>query len=65
MRDPQRIKPFCSKLRKYWEERIPDWRFGQFMSNFLGWVVSETHKDIFFIEEDEMSELLDKYFSEE
>lgn len=64
MRDPQRIKPFCSKLRKYWEEKATDWRFGQFMSNFLGWVVSTTNKDIFFIEDNEMSELLDKFFAE-
>jgi hypothetical protein len=64
MRDKKRIEPFCAKLQKYWEERIPDWRFGQFMSNFLGWVVSQTKRDIFFIEEEEMDELLDRFFAE-
>ena len=64
MRDKKRIKPFCMKLQKYWEENIPDWRFGQFMSNFLGYVVQQTKRDIFFIEEDEMTELLDKFFAE-
>lgn len=64
MRDVERIKPFCEKLRGYWKEKIPDWRFGQFMSNFLGWVMNETQRDIFFIEDDEMSEYLDRFFTE-
>ena len=62
MRDPQRIDPFIQKLGDYWKNRIPDWRFGQFMSNFLGYVMTETGKDIFYIEEKEMEELLDKFF---
>ena len=62
MRDPQRIDPFVRKLAAYWKANIPDWRFGQFMSNFLGFVVAETHQDIFFIEDKEMEELLDKFF---
>lgn len=62
MRDPKRIEPFIRKLADYWKTYIPDWRFGQFMSNFLGFVVTETKRDIFFIEEKEMEELLDKYF---
>ena len=62
MRDPQRIDPFIQKLGDYWKNRIPDWRFGQFMSNFLGYVAAETGKDIFYIEEKEMEELLDKFF---
>ena len=32
------------------------------MSNFLGFVVSETHQDIFFIEDDKMDELIVKFF---
>lgn len=64
MRSVKRIKPFCEKLRGYWESKIPDWRFGQFMSNFLGWVMDETKRDFFFMEEDEMSEYLDRFFTE-
>ena len=64
MRDPKRIKPFCDELQKKWMERIPDWRFGQFMSNFLGYVVEQTRRDIFFIEDYEMKELLEKFFAE-
>lgn len=32
------------------------------MSNFLGWVYQTTGKDIFFIEDDEMLALVDKFF---
>ena len=62
MRDPQRIRSFTSKLVYYWETQVPDWRFGQFMSNFFGFVEAETQRDIFFIEEEQMEELLHKFF---
>ena len=62
MRDPARIKPFMQKLAHMWQQHVPDWRFGQLMSNFLGFVVSEIHRDIFFIEDDEMLELVNKFF---
>ena len=48
MRDPARIEPLMAKLANMWQRYVPDWRFGQLMSNFLGFVVSETHRDIFF-----------------
>ena len=65
MRDPARIKPFMMKLSHMWQQHVPDWRFGQLMSNFLGYVVSETHRDIFFIEEDEMERLMFEFFDTE
>ena len=62
MRDPARIEPLMAKLANMWQRHVPDWRFGQLMSNFLGFVVSETHRDIFFIEDDKMEELIVKFF---
>ena len=62
MRDPDRIDHFCEVLHRYWKEKIPDWRFGQFMYNFLGWVAAETKRDVFFFEEDEMLVFLDRFF---
>lgn len=53
MRDPARIERFLAALGTVWH-KVPDWRFGQLMSNFLGWYVGETGRDIFFPEEDEM-----------
>lgn len=62
MRDPTRIKPLMARFAHKWMKNLPDWRFGQLMSNFLGWVYQTTGKDIFFIEDDEILELVDKFF---
>lgn len=61
MRDPKRIEPFAQKLAACWQQ-VPDWRFGQLMSNFLGFAYEKSKKDIFFIEENEMESLLDEFF---
>lgn len=53
MRDPNRIKPFCDELASLWSKR-PDLRFGQIVSN----VARLTPRDIFYMEEDELIELI-------
>lgn len=58
MRGIDRIEPFLEKLGEYWK-KVPDWRFGQFMVNFLG----QLERDPFFYEEDELLVELEKYFS--
>lgn len=60
MRDPKRICKFCDRLAAVWGQ-VPDWRFGQLMSNILGQYVYETKKDIFFPEDDELIEFFEKY----
>lgn len=64
MRNPKRIKTFCDVLAGKWEHLFPDWRFGQFMSNFLGYVYSQAQIDIFFIEDDEMLDYLKEYLED-
>lgn len=64
MRDPNRIDKFCRILAQYWH-RVPDWRFGQLISNVLGAYASENKRDIFFPEDQELLDYFDKYFSEE
>lgn len=59
MRDPKRIRKFCSRLAAAWE-CLPDWRFGQLMMNVLG-EMSYGGRDPFFPEEDEMIEYIEKY----
>lgn len=63
MRDPARIDSFCDQLASLWHE-VPDWRFGQFISNVLGAYVAETKRDIFFPEDDEIMEFMKKYFAQ-
>jgi hypothetical protein len=57
MRDTNRIEPFLAKLGEYWK-KVPDWRFGQLMVNFLG----QLERDPFFYEENELLEEMEKYF---
>lgn len=61
MRDPKRIDEFMNVLTELWK-KFPDWRFGQMITNFFGFVNSETNADIFYIEDDKMLELLKEYF---
>lgn len=56
MRNPERLDKFYAELCKLHKEYLPDWRFGQFMFNFI----SETG-DPFFYEEDVMITMLKKY----
>lgn len=57
MRPKTRIEPFLKKIQEYWE-LVPDWRFGQFISNFL----STQQTDCFFWEEEEFLKRLENYF---
>lgn len=60
MRNTKRIDIFCDQLKKVWH-CVPDWRFGQLMSNMLGDFVAETGQDIFFPEDDEMMNFFMKF----
>lgn len=62
MRDPKRIDEFCDRLKAVWKE-VPDWRFGQLIVNTMGEVSHRTGKDIFFIEEPEMIQVLEQMFN--
>lgn len=57
MRDVERIQKFCDRLAALWKNEVPDWRFGQLISNFL----RDYHHDTFYLEEDEFMEELELY----
>lgn len=59
MRDPQRIDKFMNELGKLWRDKVPDWRFGQLMYNFLC-----ATGDPFYWEEDEFLKKFKKYLEE-
>lgn len=54
MRNPNRLDAFYEEMKTIHKKSFPDWRFGQLMSNFFGWLMSEKKKDLFFPEEEEM-----------
>lgn len=52
MRNPDRLDSLYDTFHKIHKEKFPDLRFGQLMSNFLGWCVSSGRcSDIFFPED--------------
>ena len=63
MRDTNRLYPFYSELTRVHITYFPDWRFGQFISNFFGWIARKG-KDPFFIEESKMLDFLHEYVGE-
>lgn len=65
IRNPERIDVFTSELNRIWKTYYLDWRFCQFMSNFLGFVQSKKNRDILFPEESEMLTYLKEYCGEE
>jgi len=64
MRDRNRLDSFYKELHRIHKQYFPDWRFGQLMCNFLGWVSGEKKRDPFFPEEDEMIRFLQEYIGE-
>lgn len=58
MRDTNRLDAFYDKLKRLHKENVPDWRFGQFLVNFLTWY----NRDPFYLEEDKMMEEISRYF---
>lgn len=61
MRSLKRIDIFTDELNQLWKEKAGDWRFGQLMLNFLGWIYSEKGRDPFFVEEEQMLEYLKEF----
>lgn len=61
MRSKERLDPFYDELKWVHKKYFRDWRFGQFMSNLLGWIVSNYGRDPFFPEEDEMLKYIREY----
>lgn len=64
MRDPERIERILGKLRKHWN-RYPDQRFWQILFNANAHLYNDdmTVRDPYYIEDDELEEALDSFFT--
>ena len=61
MRNPNRIDKFCDELKAIWHQ-VPDWRFGQFISNVTNaWNIVANSGHTFYAEDDEFFEFMSKY----
>lgn len=52
MRDPNRIDEINGLFLKIWK-CVPDWRFGQLLSNLMGYIYTQTGFDPFYVEDDD------------
>lgn len=57
MRNIERLDNFYDKLKQIHKTYVPDWRFGQLISNFSRYI----GEDYFYWEEDNFIEELNKY----
>ena len=55
MRDIQKLSNFYAELQRVHQESFSDWRFGQFMENFLvSWLEEGKGESYFYMEDDEL-----------
>ena len=58
-----RIDVFLTDLGQLWKESAPDMRLGQMLWGFNAWHTKTYHKDIFYLEEEELLTQLEEYLS--
>ena len=63
MRDANRLYNFYNKNREN-HMKLPDWRFGQFILNFISWYYNKYKMDIFYIEDDDMLKYIKEFVDE-
>lgn len=63
MRDINRLDIFYDELKEY-HKKLPDWRFGQFITNFMGWYYQKTKRDCFYIEDDKIIAYIQDFVQE-
>lgn len=63
MRDINRLDSFYEELKEL-HKNYPDWRFGQFMLNFMDWYALKYKKDVFYLEEDRFLKYVKEYIEE-
>ena len=61
MRDPRRLDDFYDRLKKVHQEKLPDWRFGQLIINFLSAYMISNGTDLFYCEDAQLIKELEEY----
>ena len=64
-RDPNRLDEFYKEVCRLHKTYHPDQRFGQFVTNFMEFLVVRKHNDPFFPEDDIMLTYLKEYCGKE
>ena len=65
MRNPDRLDKFYDEVSYLHRKYFPDWRVGQFWTNFERWLMGQKRTDPFFPEEPEILDFLREFCGEE
>ena len=63
MRDINRLDDFYNAFKEL-HKNVYDWRFGQFVINFMRWYEAKYKRDIFYIEDNEIIKLIREFINE-
>ena len=64
MRDVNRLNSLYDNIKNLHKTFVPDWRFGQFILNFISWYASKYHNDIYYIEDDKIYHYIREFIDE-
>lgn len=64
MRDPNRLDSFYEEIKIIHKTYFPDWRFLQFIHNFLSWHFKTYKTDGFYVEEEKFINRLNQFVKE-
>lgn len=64
MRDPNRLDELYLRMKEIHQEKVPDWRIGQFMLNFMSWYGAKYKRDMFYIEDNQFVDAIETYFED-
>ena len=61
MRNPDRLDSFYDELKEIHKNSFSDMRFGQTMHFMLSWIELEKKRDPFYIEDEEMLDIIKEF----
>lgn len=64
MRDINRLDSLYENIKAIHKNYVSDWRFGQFLINFMSWYMIKYNKDIFYIEDDKIQKLFREFIDD-
>ena len=64
MRDVNRLDNIYDTIKELHKYAVPDWRFGQFMLNFITWYYNKYARDIFYIEDDKIIKIFKEFLND-
>lgn len=64
MRDPERLFQKYGKMCELHKNKLPDWRIGQMIINFLSWYYIKNRHDCFYIEDSEFIKSFEEFIQD-